>query len=103
MKHKALITLGCFVAAVILLAVIQLLTIKYSGSSVEAPSIPRSVQEFGSTGSPLKYAVMGDSTSIGQGADYSQSYAYNTAEHLAKNHKVKLLNVGVSERSLKIC
>ncbi len=96
MKSKKIIILISFIALFIVLVPIQYLFIKYNGASVLPPTIPRSVQQFGTTGPDLKYAVMGDSTSIGQGAEYRRSYAYGSAEHLAKNHKVELLNVGVS-------
>lgn len=96
MKHPFLAIVTMVLAAILLLALIQYLVIRFNGTNVSAPSIPRSIQSFGSIGPELKYAVMGDSTSVGQGAQYSQSYAYASAEHLAKNRKIKLLNVGVS-------
>ncbi len=96
MKHKILIIAATVIIAFLVFVLIQYLIIKTNGASVSAPSIPRSIQSFGSAGPELKYAVMGDSTSIGQGAKYNQSYAYASAEHLAKERKVKLLNVGVS-------
>lgn len=96
MKHTLIITTVCLLSAFILLVFSQFLYVKYTGTYVAAPEIPRSVQSFGSVGPELKYAIMGDSTSIGQGANYYQSYAYASARHLAKNHQVKLLNVGVS-------
>lgn len=82
-------------AFLVILLIADVLIIKYSGSPVAAPNIPRKVQKFGS-GSPLKFVVMGDSTSIGQGTEYEHSYAYAAAQHLSKNYQVSLLNVGVS-------
>ncbi len=96
MKHSLLVITVVVLASLLLFVLIQYLFIRFNGANISAPSIPRSIQSFGSTGPELKYAVMGDSTSIGQGAKYSQSYAYASAGHLAKDRKVKLLNVGVS-------
>ncbi len=96
MKHRLLITFACSLIFILILGLAQFLYIKYSGAYVAVPVVPRATQSFGSAGAELKYAVMGDSTSIGQGAKYEQSYAYASAQHLAKNHQVKLLNVGVS-------
>jgi len=65
-------------------------------ASVPAPAIPRGVERFGSGGAALTFVVMGDSTSIGQGAPYGQSIARRSAEYLARRHTVALTNVGVS-------
>lgn len=67
-----------------------------NGKAVDAPNIPRTTQELGSSGPALKYVVLGDSTSIGQGTEYKNSYTYQTAEQLAKEYKVSLTNIGVS-------
>lgn len=96
MKHKIIVLIIGTIIVITLIALAQLVAIRYSGSNVAAPLIPRTIQSLGSAGPKLKYAVMGDSTSVGQGADYKQSYAYASAVHLAKDHGVKLLNVGVS-------
>lgn len=79
---------------------LEILVIKYNAESVPAPKIPRTVQSLGE-GLPLSYVVMGDSTSIGQGTDYKNSFAVASAEHLAKNYSVKFVNVGVSGAKTK--
>jgi lysophospholipase L1-like esterase len=92
---RALLVIAAVILVLILLLFVEVLIIKYSGGEVPAPTIPRSPQTLGS-GPPLTYVVMGDSTSIGQGAGYSQSYAATSAQHLAQSHTLKFVNVGVS-------
>lgn len=65
-------------------------------ASVEAPNIPRTTESFGTTGPVLNYAILGDSTSIAQGAEYNLGVARQTALSLAKDHQVHLTNYGVS-------
>lgn len=74
----------------------QLLYIQYNGTSVPAPRIPRTTEVCGSSGPIVRYAVLGDSTSIGQGAPYEQAIARQTARKLAQTHRVELTNYGVS-------
>lgn len=78
-----------------LYALIEILIIKYNGIYVPAPTIPREPQLLG-VGAPLTFVVMGDSTSIGQGTDYDNSYAMASATHLAKTYEVTLINTGIS-------
>ncbi len=60
------------------------------------PNIPRGVEKFGQ-GATLTYAVFGDSTTVGQGADYDSGYVRATARYLAdKGYTVQLQNFGVS-------
>jgi acyl-CoA thioesterase I len=75
--------------------IIEFLIIKYNGTLVPAPDIPRTPQTFG-TGPKITYVVMGDSTSIGQGTEYEYSYAVTTAKHLASRYTVTLINTGIS-------
>ena len=51
---------------------------------------------FGSDGPLLTYAVMGDSTSAGEGADYADGIAMGTAAMLARSHHVAMTNLSVS-------
>ncbi len=100
MKLRLLLILtGVFLALVIFI-VAELLIIKYNGSPVPAPDIPRGPEVLGS-GPALTYVVMGDSTSIGQGADYNDSYALASARKLAAGHRVKFVNVGISGATAK--
>lgn len=75
--------------------IVQILYIKYSGSPVAVPTIPREPQVIGE-GTPLKYAVLGDSTAVSQGSEYEKGIARLTALHLAKTHQVTLQNFAVS-------
>jgi lysophospholipase L1-like esterase len=95
MKRRILLIMIVVIVALLLSGLVEILIIKYRGSDVPAPNIPRGPQTLGS-GPPLTYVVMGDSTSIGQGADYSRSYAVASAQHLAKTHRVTFVNVGIS-------
>jgi len=94
-KHRTLLALVAVILTFLLFLLVEVLVIKYRGSPVAAPDIPRASQTLGS-GPDLSFVVMGDSTSIGQGTYYSQSYAVAGARHLAQTHRVKFVNVGVS-------
>jgi lysophospholipase L1-like esterase len=102
MKHRLILIAAAIVVAVSLFVGAEFLIVKYNGTDVAAPSIPRGAEVFGS-GSPLTYVVMGDSTSIGQGTDYKHSYAFISAEYLAKQYQVqvKFINVGISGATTK--
>jgi len=94
-QHK-----GIFIICVVLVllfgfVVFEVLSVVYGGTSVPTPTIPREPIVQGS-GPALKYVVMGDSSAVAQGADYSEGYAIATTDHLAKNYTVTMLNVGVS-------
>jgi lysophospholipase L1-like esterase len=96
MKHTALLALLVVLALVAVFVIGEYLYIIKTGRSVPAPTIPRQIQSFGTHGPRLRYVVMGDSTSIGQGARYEQAYSYASAQHLAQKYQVQLLNVGIS-------
>ena len=100
MMHISLRNPWLWVAFVLVIIVLfvswQLWFIFYHYSaSVPAPTIPRTTEQFGS-GSTVRFVVMGDSTSIGQGSDYNDGIARQTALHIARHHHVLLTNVGVS-------
>lgn len=73
----------------------QFLFIRFNGKHVPAPDIPRAQQTLGQ-GPALRFAVIGDSTSIGQGSDYDDSIAIKSAKYLARTHTVTVQNFGVS-------
>jgi acyl-CoA thioesterase I len=100
MKRRILLIASSVIVVLLLFALGEILIIKYSGGDVPAPNIPRAAQILGS-GPLLTYVVMGDSTSIGQGADYGRSYAVASARHLAKTHRVTFVNVGISGAKTK--
>lgn len=96
MKHPLLLALFIVLALLVVFVIGEYLYILKTGRTVPAPIIPRQIQTLGSSGPNLRYVVMGDSTSIGQGARYEQGYSYASAQHLAQKYQVQLLNVGIS-------
>lgn len=80
---------------VITLLVANLVAVFYNGNPVNAPDIPRDKTTIGE-GVELNYLILGDSTSISQGGDYSQGYVVKTAENLSNSYKVTYQNFGVS-------
>lgn len=95
MRSRILVSISIVVGLLIVVFVVELLYIRLTGSSVPAPTIPRTSGPLG-TGPELRYVVMGDSTSISQGSAYDQGYAVNSAIHLAQKYQVTLQNTGVS-------
>ncbi len=85
---------------IILLLAIEFIQIRFNGKPVAAPDTPRGPEVFG-VGPKLTYVVMGDSTAIGQGADYNASFARQTAQKLAERYEVTLVNTGVSGATAK--
>ena len=82
------------IAALFVFVLAEALYITYSGTPVSRPNIQRSEQMLGQ-GPALRYVVMGDSTAVSQGGDYSSGYASKTAGYLAQTHAVTWLNVAV--------
>jgi lysophospholipase L1-like esterase len=82
------------VSAVILFVIVQALFIKLNGTPVARPNISRRPQTIGS-GDPLSFVVLGDSTAVSQGGDYTQGYATKAAGHLAQTHRVTWVNLAV--------
>jgi lysophospholipase L1-like esterase len=99
-KYRVILTLAGLVLALLLFVLAEFLIVKYNAPSISVPKIPRGPEVLG-TGPALTYVVMGDSTSVGEGADYSHSYALASTEHLVENHKVKFVNVGISGATAK--
>lgn len=95
LKSQPFVIVVCVLLAICVFVVIQLLIIRQNGTPVTTPDIPRQTQTLGK-GKQLSYVVLGDSTAVGQGAAYKQSYAVASAEHLAANHMVAFTNVAVS-------
>lgn len=90
-----LIGFGVLLVAAVVFAAAEVLYIKYNGTPVAAPTIPRGPQTLGS-GSKLTYVVMGDSTTVAQGADYGDGYPLASARHLAEKYEVTFVNTGIS-------
>lgn len=93
-RHGFLLWLVAGLAVVVVFVAIEAAFIAWNGQLVPVPTIPRE-QTLGA-GLPLSYVVMGDSTAVGQGAPYEQGIARQSAEFLAKNHRVQLTNTGIS-------
>jgi lysophospholipase L1-like esterase len=90
------IAIGSIMALILLVALVNVAVIKLNGSPVPVPTIPRGAELFGE-GKPLRYAVLGDSTTIAQGSDYDSGYVRASARFLAgKGYRVELTNFGVS-------
>jgi len=94
-RMRIIIILSVIFGLLLITFVVEGLYIRFAGSSVPAPTIPRRYPILG-TGPELRYVVMGDSTSISQGSDYDEGYAVASAHHLAKTYQVSMLNTGVS-------
>lgn len=92
---KVAIVLICLAAALLLFVIINVLIVRYSGKPVPVPDISREPQTFGE-GPQLTYVVMGDSTGVAQGAEYSEGYAVASAKHLAQTHTVTFVNTAQS-------
>lgn len=67
-----------------------------SAKDAAAAAPARAPRTFGSSGPAITYVVLGDSTAAGVGADYEQGIAVKTAEALAENRRVTMINLGVS-------
>jgi len=95
MKHYVLLAILVVVVAIVVFLLVQFLVIRFNGSPVAVPDIPRDVQTTGS-GESLSYVIMGDSTSISQGSKYEEGFAFASVSHLARSFTVKSLNTGIS-------
>lgn len=82
-------------AAIIVFIIVQVLVVRFNGSPVAVPDIPREVQTTGS-GEPLSYAVMGDSTAISQGSTYDEGFAAASSAYLGRSFAVRAINTGIS-------
>lgn len=65
-------------------------------SLTAALTLSREPVSFGSSGPPLAYIVLGDSTAAGVGAGYESGIAVSTARELARRNQVTMTNHGVS-------
>lgn len=95
LARNTMILLVYLCVGLIIGILIELSIIALNGNPVAAPTIPRNAQTEGA-GPSLRYVIMGDSTAIGQGASYDQSYAVATARYLAQQHTITWKNLGQS-------
>jgi lysophospholipase L1-like esterase len=94
-NNKLIILCVIVFVVVVALLVANLLAVFYNGTPVAAPDIPRQEITVGE-GDEFRYLILGDSTSIAQGGEYSHGFVVKTAENLSKNFKVTYQNFGVS-------
>ncbi len=92
---KPIYVVAAVFGCLLLLALSQYLFITFNGKNVPAPNIPREPLTKGQ-GKDLNYLVLGDSSAISQGSDYSQGVAVGTTDHLAQNYSVTMTNLAVS-------
>jgi acyl-CoA thioesterase-1 len=96
-SHKILSGFIIFLTVLLLFSLTEFLIIKYSGTPVPVPVIPREVTKFGNGGTTqLTYVVMGDSTGVGQGGNYKQGIALSTTKKLAETYTIQFQNVAIS-------
>lgn len=93
--HKLITTCISIVALLVLFIAGEILYIAFNGTKVPAPKISRETYTIG-RGSPLRYAILGDSTAVAQGAHYDQGYSVASAKHLAMKRPVSWINYAVS-------
>lgn len=94
-NHPVIFVCLAIVLVIASVAAYEFLYIKYAGEPVPVPDIPRKIQTVGS-GPVLTYAVLGDSTAVGQGGEYEEGIAVSTACFMAKDHEVRFQNFAVS-------
>ena len=93
---KIILVICVILAVLVCIAGINYAVIKYNGSPVAAPDIPRAAEKYGN-GEPVTYVVLGDSTTISQGGDYDKGYARSSARFIAsKQREVTFYNLGES-------
>jgi lysophospholipase L1-like esterase len=96
LNHKLFIVCVIVALFLCLVVVLNVIIITVNGKPVAAPDIPRHAQMIGS-GKPLSYAILGDSTAIGQGGEYQKGIASETARYLAqKGYLVTYQNMAKS-------
>jgi acyl-CoA thioesterase-1 len=95
-RRKPVLICFLIVGLGVIFVAAEALYVIYSGTAVQAPNIPRQTSKSGSSATTLTYVVMGDSTSIGQGAPYKVSIGPKSMEQLAQKYQVSYTNLGVS-------
>ncbi len=97
-RHRRVTGLALAVAvpplALVLLLVVEAV-IARRGPGVPFRDPPRTAQHYG-RGPSLVYAVLGDSTAVGQGGDYERGIAVSTARHMARARSVRMTNLAVA-------
>jgi lysophospholipase L1-like esterase len=78
------------------LAIASFLLVAGCARAADAPPRAPSAEETFGSGRPLRYLVLGDSTTVAVGGTYERGIARQTARHLGASHQVVMKNVGVS-------
>jgi acyl-CoA thioesterase I len=94
-NNKILIIAIVLFIFIIAILIANIIAIVFNGKSVPAPEIPREKITIG-VGKQLNYLILGDSTTIAQGARYENGYVVGTATKLSEKYKVTYQNFGVS-------
>lgn len=79
-----------FIATVLLL-----ISCGSTGDRRQPARAPAGLETFG-TGEPLRYLILGDSTTVAEGGTYANGIALETARHLGRRQRVEMMNLGVS-------
>jgi lysophospholipase L1-like esterase len=93
--HKLITGVAIVVLLIIAVGITNFVYVRFTGSNVSVPDIPREPTTIGS-GTELNYLVLGDSTSVSQGSDYEEGYVVGSAEMLSEDYEVTYQNFGVS-------
>jgi lysophospholipase L1-like esterase len=99
-KHKAISAIIGITAALLVVGLSNFLYLKFTGSDVPIPDIPRGEVVVGA-GPELKYLILGDSTSVSQGSNYEDGYVVGSATALGADYEVTYQNFGVSGAVVK--
>jgi len=95
-NHKIISAVISVLAGLLITGFGNFLYVRMAGSSVAAPDIPRQKITVGS-GEELRLSILGDSTTIAQGAEYDQGYVVGSATILAREgYEVTHQNFGIS-------
>lgn len=94
-NNKTLVLIISLFVFILIILIANLVAIVYNGKSVPAPVISRESTTVGE-GDALTYLILGDSTTIAQGADYEQGFVVKTVEELAEKYSVTYQNFGQS-------
>lgn len=90
------ITILVGVPLIVLLVLIGEAMLARSGPKEQFINPERTTINLGTNQPNIKYVVLGDSTSAGQGADYQKGIAVQTAQELAKKYQVSFTNFSIS-------
>jgi lysophospholipase L1-like esterase len=94
-NNKVLVLIITLFVIILATLIVNVLAVVYNGKSVPVPVIYRESKTIGK-GDGLFYLILGDSTSIAQGAEYEHGFVIKTSKELAKKYRVTYQNFGQS-------